>query len=1219
MGAFKRNLLFPRIFLSGFVLTLGACGGGGSSSNEEVTQVSSDIAESGASTETTGLEVATRTVSLAGNVSNGLAFPDASLDVVWADGEQEGVGTTNANGDYDITVPDGADFPLVLRAQKSDGSWLETVVTGEDKDIVNLNPITTVVSQLVLGENGAENDERDFTGIDEELFQQTGEAITETLFGEGVDFTTFESEPFKARTEGDAESGGLADTLMDVVGGLDPQLPIADIIASAIDPNDSTFEGELLEDPGFQTRLAGELIGQGRSLDDARKVIAEAAPAGDNPDVPPALINQAGGFLEAFDGVRAQAEQEGVDPEAMEHLIQSSAMLAADFVDGTVFDDTEELGNLVDNVLNTAGPALVDVVGNQENQDLIESGDIEHMMRAMAGEVSEVLGDIGGDLTRVLPPEEFEALHGKMGHFAEVMGGPMADGLRDPSLEGLAPEEIAILMNAMGHHLGDHMGGFIGDLGEGEIPPEVLNAAHNMGGPLFNSMIGVMNDEDVQGMDIHKMHEMVGAVGDISAEQLQKLDLGQENLDLGAMENLLHNLGLAAAGMAGDSNDMTDELGDRASAAVLGATLGQTLGTLMDLEAEGKFDLRGGMLPPEAMMAADNIAQLVGPALAGSVADLSNRGGDELDMLLNGAAAGAMQELRAGVPDLTSEFNRDDYMQLMDQHAVESAIALEQTFQQIEAAGIPLHEIMHKFGDVGLAPEAIAMVASQVATAFGPGENPDDMPPEAFIDAAHIYAEMAAESANRALDVGGTLEEARDMVAMTTGTLLDVGEMGGFHDIKNSAFAMMEGMEAAAATGEISYDDFQNFTQDMGVVIAGAAEQHFIPVDENGNPLPPPEGVPGDQPYMPPPGEHVNFDDLIGSFHQFDPSHEGGMLTMEQMAANAPVGDMQNFDEKRMELERMAMEQAENGEQMMHEFDQLAEAAILTGGPGEENFQEIFDEFNAEHEKMDLPEGVNFEEFVERHGDDMPPPDDCMVDPSRCPMPPATDGTFIDDGTYVDDGTMPPPADGGYIDDGTMPPPADGGYIDDGTMPPPADGGYVDDGSTTAPPPPPADGGYIDDGTMPPPADGGYIDDGTMPPPADGGHVDDGAMPPPADGGYVDDGSTAAPPPADGGYVDDGTMPPPADGGYVDDGTMPPPADGGHVDDGSTTAPPPPPPPADDGHVDDGSTTAPPPPPPPPPPADDGYVDDGSTTAPPPPPADGGHVDGGSSTMPPPV
>ncbi len=1204
---FNHQAVSRAAFLSLILLLLGACGGGGGSSSSGST---TPDAISDDSTANDSVDVAeTAEPQMKGNVSNGLAFPEASVDLVWSGGIAEDVATTDEFGNYNFSVPQFIGFPMVFRVDKGDGTYLETVVTGNEDEYVNLNPITTIATQLVVGEIDSSDltAAQDFTGVTEEIFEQTGDTVTGAIFGEGVTFDTFHTEAFHAKTEGDATSGGLADTLIDVVSGLDPTKSVEDILASALDPNDPSFAGELLGEPSFQTRLAGELIGQGHSAEEALEILGEGT-EGDSPAS--AFVETAGGFLTSFEALREDAEANGVDPSIIERLIQSSAKITSDMVDGGDFDGNEDLAALVANVCETAGPALVDVARDPENADLVDGGEFAHMMDAMAEEVGNMMEEVGGDLTRVLTPGEQAVMQAQMEGFAEVMAGPMADGMRNPAMDDMSPEEIAVIMETMGHHLGDTVGGYINELGEGTIPPEVFNSADNMGGPMFDAMMTMMGDEQVEGMDVAHLQEMAGAIGDVSAEQLGQFDLSQANVDLGDVEYLLHNLAGMVTDMGANPNVIPDGMGSEAGAHVLGATLDQALATLMDLEAQGKFDLRGSEIPEGAMYAADNIAEMMGPALANSVADASNRAGQDLEMLLSGAAAGTMEEFLGFAPDLTTEFDHEQYEEEMNRYAVESAIALEQSFQQIEASGIDLGDITQKFSDIGLDPAAIGLVATQMAQAFG--AEGDQMPSEGMMDAAHIFAEMAAQSANNALEMGGSLEDARNMVSMTTTTLMDVGEHGGFYDIRESAYALQEGMDFAVDGGQYSVEDMYAFTQDMGTVISASVEQHFGPVDEFGNPLPPGDCMDCEHEGMYPEDQHVNFDDMIKFFHEGEHQDGGELFSMEDMAGQTDIEDYAKFDEIRAELERVAMEQAAQGEQMFNEFDELAVAALANGSP-DGDFHDIYNTFNPEQEHLDLPEGVSFEDFKDDFYNGGPSPEECAANPEMCGAFPG-DG-FVDDGTYFDDGQHYPGDefvdDGTYFDDGSIPPaceldPAscgglypEDGFVDDGT--------YFDDGQHYPGDGFVDDGTYFDDGTISPeceanPAscvainpedgfvdDGTYFDDGTIPPeceadpascatinPVDGTHPDGFVD----DGTYFDDGTHPDGFVDDGTYFDDGTHPDGFvdDGVYFDDGTYP----DGFVDDGTYfddgTHP--------DGFVDDGTYfddgTHP-----------DGFVDDG--------------------------
>ncbi len=1011
--------VFFFFFLTVLLLSIGC----GSTSNND-----NDTKETPPTEEVTETEVSqSRNLPIIrGNVSNGFAITNAAVFVVTPDNsEPQQVATTDEEGNYDFEAASTLTVPFLIFSQAVDETVVSSVVPSVpnegEQQTANVNPMTQVVTQSVLGEDAPAVLQRlaarridgavhRLVAIDlnlvnqDDLFYRTGETFSLTAFNESVPFRLFDSATFTAKTEEDPAAGGFPDSLVETLAAQDSTRTVSEILSISVDPNDPTFGSGLLSNPEFQANLSGELISQGRTAEDAIALIT-AAPSSANADAEAAaaqMIENTTKFLNVFDSsVRESINSSGVDTDSATLIIRAAAAATGQIVSSTGVGSGDALDNIINNAVQSATPALINVSTDPSNESLLGSGGLGTLLSAVGNEVSEVVVDTAGDLTAPLDTDAVAALQTQVNNFAQVMAAPLSASLQDPEVASLPAVQQNLLLNNVSNQVSTALAPFIGDLAQDTIPETVQNVANNTAGPLRESLKTVVADPTTASLDAVSISEVLETVADVSRQQLQQFDLTAADADLIAATNLVTNLGKVVTQTTATANESAGGLTDqRAKASVLSATVSQALDQVVELTSQGQLDLTGEDLPLEAQTAADNIAQVVGSALSDSVAGTSNRRGENLDVLVKSAAAEATQQLVETVGDLTAPVDVASVQTVVAEKAVEASIALEQTFQQIENSGVDLGAITKSFEENGLNPEAISVVAVQVAETFGTGEGDAAVPSDALIQAAGPIAEAAAKSANNALGKGASLDNVKELVAVSTTALKDIGESGDFLTINNSAKALTSTIESVGGSDNFDFEEFLEVTRDVGSVITASAP---TPVDDS-------SGV-DSQP--------ANFKDLLSSVQQKVSS--GEPITLEELVADAPIQDIEQVAAVRDEQLQAAADSIQAADDRFNAIQQTAQDAVEAGGA---DLEAVFQQFNPAQQELEI-----VEEFLAAIGpvavdptlDD--PGADGVVDPGvGNPNPddligdggPAGDGGILDGGDLLGGDPLDPlgPADG---------------------------------------------------------------------------------------------------------------------------------------------------------------------------------------------------------------
>ncbi len=774
-----------------------------------------------------------------GNASNGFALVNADVVLMTFDGSVQLATTTDAEGNFAFEEVGDLPFPILIYVQDPGDSLLTTVVTtapeedGEQR--ANINPMTQVVTQEALGEDVvvalnrlARQSDRltdgniqrliaaDLASLTENEWRTTGETATQLAIGETVIFSSYYDQPYTARTETSPTAGNYQDTLMDAVATLSPLLSSQEILSRAIDPNDPSFAGDLMGTLDFQSTVSGELLARGRTGTEALEVLSNAGLS--NNSTPVSNITS---YVSSFEGISLSAGLSGVDGvDQTEALLTAFARLVADSVEASVVENAESLQTLLNNTVDTTSGALIAVA--EQNQDLAPEGRLKILLNALGGEISTVLIDNAVDLTGVLT--DASTLGNQLTNFSQTLAAPLATSLQDTSTARVAQtvgtasfdaDRQQILMESVAREVSKGLTPFFTEFAQG-VPEAAQNTANNIATPLTVSLNSMLEDPQTQSYSGNLVENFVEQVADATAQQIRSsgLDLAAPTLPT-ALVNTANNMVSLALSTAASAVSATSGAGSNdAQASVATASVEQTLNAVATLDLSGE-------LPPEAETVVANVSQVITPALINSVTGTSNRQGDTLEVLVKNAAAAVTQELEAQGTVLTQPIeNVPAATQTAVKAASESGIVLEQTFQQIETAGVDLGAVTNSFQEAQLDAEAIAEVATQVAEAL----TSESAGQETLQAEADSLALAAAETAKNVLQLGGDLEQVKQAVSVTTAAVQDVANSGGD---AVAVKANAEAMSASVKTATESNTDVATLiqlTEDVAAAVTTAGD-----------------------------------------------------------------------------------------------------------------------------------------------------------------------------------------------------------------------------------------------------------------------------------------------------------------------------------------------------------------------------------------------------------
>lgn len=215
------------------------------------------------------------TFALRGVAAVGAALDGATIEVIDAAGNLVDIGdsATGSDGSYSVTLPANTALPVVIRATPPGGTPLLSIVQppaeGSTEIVANINPVTNLVSGSILGASNTSS-EADIAGalatVDPATINASGDAVINKVFGSGVDYDAFATDPDFVAADG-TNSGSAADAVLDTIANRanEAGTTVEDALMLFADAEEPPA---LLEDPGFQVELVGELVKGGTAAEE---------------------------------------------------------------------------------------------------------------------------------------------------------------------------------------------------------------------------------------------------------------------------------------------------------------------------------------------------------------------------------------------------------------------------------------------------------------------------------------------------------------------------------------------------------------------------------------------------------------------------------------------------------------------------------------------------------------------------------------------------------------------------------------------------------------------------------------------------------------------------------------------------------------------------------------------------------------------------------------
>lgn len=399
MTTIKKFCLFAAVTL------LAACGGGGSSSGP----VNIGVTESA--------PPPPPTLVLTGVAAVGAALDGATIEVIDAAGNLVDIGdsATGSDGSYSVTLPADTVLPVVIRATPPGGTPLLSIVQppadGSTDIVANINPVTNLVSSSVLG-TGSGSSDADLAGalatVDPTTIDSSGDAIIEKVFGAGVDYDAFSTDPEFVANDGTGP-GSAADAILDTVAkrAEDAGTTVEDALNLF---NEATDPPALLEEPTFQVELVSELVKAGTPAEEIESGLStigaiNEAPTDGSADVFRTIISVVPAVIET---TRTSTNAVTTNPDLVNAAIDATVSVITNTIQ-TKTDRFDADANQVNSLLNspsfqTTTNAVVEATvtpviaaaSQSDNPDEVV-GAVRTVVSGIAEEAAEVVSSFNFD------------------------------------------------------------------------------------------------------------------------------------------------------------------------------------------------------------------------------------------------------------------------------------------------------------------------------------------------------------------------------------------------------------------------------------------------------------------------------------------------------------------------------------------------------------------------------------------------------------------------------------------------------------------------------------------------------------------------------------------------------------------------------------------------------------------------------------------------------
>ncbi|MEX0942946.1 MAG: hypothetical protein WD002_10410 [Pseudomonadales bacterium] len=316
------------LYASLFALLLTGCGSG---TSDSVTPPQTSIPD-----------VVFEPIVVSGIAAAGAALDGATVEVIDASGNLVDVGDalTGSDGSYQVQLPQGVELPVIVRVTPPGGTPLLNIVPpaadGETEVVANINPVTDLVSNQVLGDADAADNAAlagALANVDSTTIEASGNEVVGRLLGASVKYSSFSNDPdFVAKTSDASTTSSAADAILDTLARKASKSgsTIKDQLKSL---NEQEDPPQLLAQPDFQIGLVSEMVkGGSASTDLESKLSAIGAipdPVEGEADVFRAVIETVPAVMET---VRSGSSALVDDPDLLDVAVDAAIDLLANTV-----------------------------------------------------------------------------------------------------------------------------------------------------------------------------------------------------------------------------------------------------------------------------------------------------------------------------------------------------------------------------------------------------------------------------------------------------------------------------------------------------------------------------------------------------------------------------------------------------------------------------------------------------------------------------------------------------------------------------------------------------------------------------------------------------------------------------------------------------------------------------------------------------------------------
>lgn len=487
-----------------------------------------------------------------------------SLNLMWDDGAVNNIATTDANGNYQITLPEGVDLPAMIEVAGTDNTkTLKAIVNSLDQP-VELTALSTVIAEELVGEYVKGQAISKLAGLSSSEVDMTAGDVINKVFGQGLTINDIQS------------NDQLKTALLAALKNLNDNQSTLDTLRSAIDTQDTSISGSLLSNDAFQTVLAGVFSSQNASSGDVMSLLSAT---GVHSHITEKMSNR----VASFDAVKQMAEKSEVNNAVVDQILESSSKVASEVLQGV---KPEDVSNVLEKVLGAVSPALVDMVKNTLPEGMSDQ-QIAEVVNTAANQATKVITDQSSGAVAEMSDSQFEQIKGQLSDVAKLVGGPVGDIVSGSLLNGVSKEQANIIVDTIGDNIGAIASTYIDQLGKGALPEEALAQASLAAAPVAESISAMLIKDTVQNATPEVINTLIQTVGQVSLNQIT----GAENTaDANTVQNMLDVVTGALSGANLNTDQIADIITSPDQAQTVVTTLTQAATALIGMTQEGSVD-----------------------------------------------------------------------------------------------------------------------------------------------------------------------------------------------------------------------------------------------------------------------------------------------------------------------------------------------------------------------------------------------------------------------------------------------------------------------------------------------------------------------------------------------------------------------------------------------------------------------------------------------------